>query len=451
MNFSFLDHRQLQNVERALLLLLDTLCFALATLIAQLIRFLTLDLQPDDLVSLLWPMLVIVTVNTIFDLYRIDLQISPTKMRRLCLSAACIAFLIVTLVIYLMGADKFVGQYYGRGVLLGSFFGYALLSILFRSLVHSAFSQIQKRRRYLVLTSEVEFQCLCQESRKSSKQENFDLLTSPYSDLEAKPTRFPYVAVIVGAQAMHDAQLITKLMEMKLKGLSVIRFHDFFESAWLKVPALHLEDHWFVLEEGFALLNDPTGMRVKRVFDLLISVALIVLFSPLALLAVLAIKLDDRGPVIYAQRRTGKHGATFTLYKFRSMNVDAEKGPPQWAQKKDSRVTRAGRILRTTRMDELPQLWNVLKGDMSFIGPRPERPEFDSELEKAVPYYNLRHLLKPGITGWAQVLYPYGASVDDALEKLQYDLFYLKNYSLLLDLSIAFRTIRVVLFGNGSR
>ncbi len=147
--------------------------------------------------------------------------------------------------------------------------------------------------------------------------------------------------------------------------------------------------------------------------------------------------------------RTGLNGVTFTLYKFRTMVEDAEKFGARWAEKNDPRITRVGRLLRATRIDELPQLWNVLLGEMSFIGPRPERPDFNSELEAAIPYYDLRHLVKPGITGWAQVLYPYGASVEDAREKLQYDLYYIKNYSVMLDLVILIRTLRVVLVGHG--
>src|SRR5262249_29655017 len=163
------------------------------------------------------------------------------------------------------------------------------------------------------------------------------------------------------------------------------------------------------------------------------SFALMVALSPLMLVTAIAIKLDSKGPVFYRQSRTGLNGVTFILYKFRTMVEDAEKSGARWAEENDPRVTRVGRFLRATRIDELPQLWNVLLGQMSFIGPRPERPDFNSELEAAIPYYDLRHLVKPGITGWAQVLYPYGASVEDAREKLQYDLYYIKNYSVMLD------------------
>lgn len=176
---------------------------------------------------------------------------------------------------------------------------------------------------------------------------------------------------------------------------------------------------------------------------------LLTLLSPVFLLIAALIRLDSPGSSIYRQTRVGEGGKTFTLYKFRSMRQDAEQTGAQWAGANDVRITRLGRFLRVTRLDELPQLINVIRGDMSFIGPRPERPEFTSMLEKQIPYYDSRYLVKPGITGWAQVLYPYGASVDDAREKLQYDLYYIKHYSLLLDIAIIFKTVRVVLLGRG--
>jgi len=190
-------------------------------------------------------------------------------------------------------------------------------------------------------------------------------------------------------------------------------------------------------------------MKLKRVVDLILVMVLLVILSPLMLLVILAIKLDSPGPVFYSQLRTGLYGKSFRVYKFRSMYQDAEKRGVQWADKDDPRVTRVGRWLRLLRIDELPQIWNVFKGEMSLIGPRPERPEFDTKLKEAIPYYELRYLVKPGITGWAQVLYPYGASIEDAYEKLAYDLYYIKNYSIWLDLAIAFKTIRVVFLGKG--
>jgi lipopolysaccharide/colanic/teichoic acid biosynthesis glycosyltransferase len=165
----------------------------------------------------------------------------------------------------------------------------------------------------------------------------------------------------------------------------------------------------------------------------------------------LLIKIDSRGPIFYRQERVGMGGRTFVLTKFRSMQVDAEKSGPVWASKSDDRTTRVGRIIRKVRIDEIPQFLNILKGEMSFVGPRPERPHFVAQLAQEIPYYEQRHLIAPGLTGWAQIKYPYGASIEDARQKLQYDLFYIKNYSLLMDALIMFETIKIILFGRGAQ
>jgi len=190
---------------------------------------------------------------------------------------------------------------------------------------------------------------------------------------------------------------------------------------------------------------------MKRLLDIALSLIGLVLTLPVSMITALAIKLDSAGPILYRQSRIGMNGEVYELLKFRSMRVDAELNGAVWAQENDPRVTRVGGILRKLRIDEIPQMWNVLKGEMSFIGPRPERPEFVCTLNEEVPYYSLRHSIKPGITGWAQINYPYGASRQDALEKLQYDLFYIKNLTIVLELDIILRTIGVVLFGKGAR
>ena len=190
----------------------------------------------------------------------------------------------------------------------------------------------------------------------------------------------------------------------------------------------------------------------KRLFDICASCLLLVLTLPLLLITALLVPLESKGPVFYRQERVGQGGATFMVLKFRSMRTDAEKnGTPQWAGQNDSRVTRIGAFIRKVRIDELPQILNVLRGEMSFVGPRPERPFFVEQLTQQIPYYSYRHNVKPGITGWAQICYPYGASVEDAIEKLQYDLYYTKNHSLFLDIIILFQTMQVILFGQGAR
>ncbi len=255
--------------------------------------------------------------------------------------------------------------------------------------------------------------------------------------------------VLVGNKVDLSNTQIQQLMEMRLQGTPIYKLPDFYENLWYKLPSFLLHDTWFAYSSGFDLIPGRISSKLKRVVDIIAAAFMVMLLAPLMLLTALLIKLDSPGSIFYSQVRTGLKGKPFKVYKFRSMYQDAEKRGVQWAQKRDPRITRVGYWLRAMRIDELPQIWNVLKGEMSLIGPRPERPEFDVQLRQEIPYYDLRYLVKPGITGWAQVLYPYGASVEDAYEKLAYDLYYIKNYSLLLDMAIAFKTVRVVLLGKG--
>jgi sugar transferase (PEP-CTERM system associated) len=243
---------------------------------------------------------------------------------------------------------------------------------------------------------------------------------------------------------------VQQLLECKMKGVKVVELPTYFEQEYRQVLLESLNPSWMVLGDGFR--QGLVGNTVKRVFDLTASAALLVLTLPIMLIVALCIYLESGLPVLYRQRRVGQGGRVFTLFKFRSMRVDAESsGTPYWASPDDERNTRVGRFIRKWRLDELPQILNVLRGEMSFVGPRPERPYFVDQLVKQIPYYSLRHSAKPGITGWAQVRYQYGASVDDAIEKLQYDLYYLKNRSLFLDLMIMVATVEVVMWGRGAR
>jgi exopolysaccharide biosynthesis polyprenyl glycosylphosphotransferase len=260
----------------------------------------------------------------------------------------------------------------------------------------------------------------------------------------------PYSGVIIHPEINLSDEQMRQLMQMRLKGSIICQLADFYEVWWQRVPPATLHDTWFAFGAGFDLVTGRFGLKLKRLIDIFAAMVMLVLFSPVMILAAIAVKLDSPGPVFYSQTRNGSHRHPFWVRKFRSMYQDAEqRGGAQWAQKSDPRITRVGNFLRLTRIDELPQIWNVFTGEMSLIGPRPERPQFDEQLAEAIPYYNLRYLVKPGITGWAQVMYPYGASVEDAYEKLSYDLYYIKNYSIWLDLAIVFKTVRVVLLGKG--
>jgi sugar transferase (PEP-CTERM system associated) len=254
--------------------------------------------------------------------------------------------------------------------------------------------------------------------------------------------------IVVSVQNRRGGFPIKELLECKLAGLKVTDAATFFERETCQIRVDSLQPSWLVFGGGF----DQSFVRtfMKRSFDIVCSVIILAMTFPLMLLAALAVKLEDRGPVFYSQERVGKDGKTFLVHKFRSMRTDAEKnGKPQWAQQNDPRITRIGNFMRKTRIDELPQILNVFKGDMSFVGPRPERAYFVEQLIEVVPYYNVRHSVKPGITGWAQVRYGYGSSAEDALQKLQYDLYYVKNNSLFLDVLILIDTLKVVLFRSG--
>lgn len=248
-----------------------------------------------------------------------------------------------------------------------------------------------------------------------------------------------------------DDDIAHELLEAKLRGTMVVDIRSFYEHVVQRLPLSQLTDEWLLQTEGFSLNTRGSLRRLKRALDMLISLLLLIPATPIMLLTALIVRLESPGPVIYKQDRVGLFEKEFTVYKFRSMRADAEKDGAVWASAGDARVTRFGRFIRKVRIDELPQIWNILKGDMSFIGPRPERMAFVQKLKETIPYYSLRHTIKPGLTGWAQVCYPYGASEEDARRKLEYDLYYIKNMSLLLDINIVFKTIGVVLFPKGAR
>lgn len=243
---------------------------------------------------------------------------------------------------------------------------------------------------------------------------------------------------------------VDSLLASRLTGIAVTEFATFWERETGRVDLATLTPSWLIFSEGF--VGGRLQAAIKRLFDLSSSFLLLVLSLPILFVAAILVRVDSPGPVLYRQERVGLNGKTFMLLKFRSMRVDAEEdGVPQWAKSGDDRVTRIGRFIRKTRIDELPQIFNVLRGDMSFIGPRPERPFFVEQLSREIAYYNERHRVKPGISGWAQLHYPYGASVEDARQKFQYDLYYIKNYSIFLDVIVLIQTVRVILWPHGVR
>jgi sugar transferase (PEP-CTERM system associated) len=263
--------------------------------------------------------------------------------------------------------------------------------------------------------------------------------------------RREHIDRIVVAMGERRGQFPTeKLLQLSLAGhVSIEEGAAFYERITGRVSLSMIRPSWLIFtgpgrKARLASLSRTLVHRLAALIGVVLSL-------PIVIVTAILIKLDSRGPIFYKQERVGKNGKTFTLIKFRSMRVDAEKGGPVWASKGDDRTTRVGKVIRKIRVDEIPQFWNILRGEMSFVGPRPERPHFVAQLAQEIPYYEQRHLIAPGLTGWAQIKYPYGASIEDARQKLQYDLFYIKNYSLVFDAIILFETIKIILFGRGAQ
>ncbi|KRA33146.1 sugar transferase [Rhodanobacter sp. Root627] len=359
--------------------------------------------------------------------------------------------------------------YLGRGVLaVALLFGYiavAVWRVLFLGFVDADLF----KRRVIVLGAGDRVAEMIRMMRRKSDQRGFKilgcvpigddpvsvpapLLSHPDEALFEWAMRLGVDEIVVGPDDRRGTLPVAALLECKRRGIAVTELAEFFEREAGKIKMDLTSPSWLVFSDGF---NITASRRVtKRAFDVAVAFLVLIVAWPFMLLTVLAIRLESgRGaPIIYRQERVGENGKPFQVLKFRSMGTDAERdGVARWATKHDARVTRVGRFIRKVRLDELPQLWNVLRGDMSIIGPRPERPQFVDDFNVRIGYYWLRHCVKPGLTGWAQLRYNYGSSLEDAEEKLKFDLFYVKNQNLVFDLTILVQTVEVVLFGRGAR
>ncbi len=343
-----------------------------------------------------------------------------------------------------------------------------LLLILVRSIARALINQDIFKQRILVVGAGVNAARILnlrrREDRRGFKVIGFvpipgepinvreDRLLNEISTLAKMATEHEIDEIVVAMDDRRRQFPLKELLACRLAGFKISEPITFLERETGKVHLQMLNPSWMIFGGGFR--RDGMRQVTERCFDLVASLILLIVTVPLMVLIVVAIKLEDglRAPVTYSQERVGRGGRVFRILKFRSMGVDAEKdGQVRWASADDKRVTRVGSVIRKVRLDELPQLYTVLRGDMSFVGPRPERPEFVQHLGQSVPFYDERHSVKPGITGWAQLCYPYGASDQDAIEKLQYDLYYVKHHSLAFDLLILLQTVEVILFGKGGR
>lgn len=451
----FQNPRSFSFFESSTLFIWDFLGFHLCFGLAYLIRYGEFNFSDFKSYSfvLLYPVMLLVFY--IFDLYKSHSKVLIVRPPIRTIMANLFLALIASLIVYSSGNSSYLMAFAGRGVLVIALGLYTIWAAIFRFYLGIWSDRHRNNYTWLYVGQSVHFQKL---THYFVAHPDLGVLNSIITDtldetnlLEKieSATEHYLSGIIIDDEIKKYSPLLTFLMKKRLLGLRIFELFDFYEQFLNFIPVFVIKDGWFAVTRGFVLIHNNFGLRIKRIFDISVSSIMIILTFPLMLISACVIKLQDLGPVVFKQARVGENNIEFILYKFRSMTVDAEKDGAKWAQKGDSRITTFGRFIRLTRIDELPQLFNVLKGEMSFIGPRPERKVFTDQLETDIPYFNLRHLVKPGITGWAQVNYPYGASREDAIEKLQYDLYYIKNYSFFLDLIIMIKTVRVIFLGRG--
>jgi exopolysaccharide biosynthesis polyprenyl glycosylphosphotransferase len=379
-------------------------------------------------------------------LYRVDLYFDR---RRLFVTAALVAAVAFAILLAVSGESR-AGFSAAQAWFLAKMLSTWLGTMTLIRLGYGLTARRKTLARRVLLVGDSRQSQAFHARLRSHRGRNFDLVGSHEAPVISwSGLRDGRIWAIVVASDPGGAAM-APLLDCKLRGVRIFSAAAFHERYLGRIDLDGLTANDLLLAPGFAASR--AGDMVKRLSDLIFSLMLLSLMLPLMVLTALAIKIDSRGPVFYRQQRIGQFAKPFTVLKFRSMAIDAEAGgSPRWAQRHDPRITRVGRFIRATRIDELPQLANVIRGEMSLVGPRPERPHFVEQLTRAIPFYRQRAYVKPGVTGWAQINFPYGASVEDAREKLAYDLYYVKNRSLLLDAVILVSTVRVVLFREGAR
>jgi len=416
------------------LLLLDIAAIALAFYIASRIRLLT---DPDFLgIEFLGITMIFIVSLFIGGAYTSSRLGEKPKLPLNTLFVVLAATIPNLIYIYLLGPEKFTAIL-GRGVFPVATVCFGVFAMANRIFLNFIDKSQRQTRNVILLGDQDGF--TDEEFLVNTKVTKIDSLQSSL----AATGRLG--AIVIHPDYVPSQYEQSKLIDYRLAGVPIFSLSDFYEFFLFRVPVEEINNDWFIRTQGFTMLHSSVAIRVKRASDLFFSILLGVISLPILLVAAILIKLTSKGPIIFSQTRVGFQGQPFKLYKLRTMRLNAEPEGAKWAQSNDERIFPFGHFLRKTRIDELPQCWNIFKGEMSLIGPRPERPEFTSQLAKEIPYYDLRHIVKPGLTGWAQVCYRYGSSTEDALRKLQFDLYYIKNYSLLLDLNILLRTIQVTM------
>jgi sugar transferase (PEP-CTERM system associated) len=418
-------------------------------------------LEPITYKALIYSLLMLVSMTAMGLHTRNVVDDFSGMMIRIFLSFG-VGFLIISLVYYI-----YPQFFLGRGVVAFTF-AISFIGILFTRTLHQNIDNHSIFKRKLLVIGAGTIGTLLEDRIASANKQGYEIVG--FVDIDGNETKVSDEHILQIESTLYDLCLdheideivlamddrrkgfpLSSLLECKMKGIVVLDAIDSLEriTGHIELEALHPST--VIFSDGFT--NAVSISYAKRLFDIVVSLLILIVASPIMIVTAFLIWLSSfgRDPVFYRQVRLGLCDAPFNVLKFRSMTTDAEKNGAQFTQKNDARVTRIGAFIRKTRIDELPQIINVLKGDMSFIGPRPERPQFVLGFEKTIPHYSLRHTVKPGITGWAQICYPYGETEEDTRKKLQYDLYYIKNYSLFLDMTIMFQTVQVVLFGKGAR
>lgn len=442
------ENNKLQGVKITLVVG-DLILATLILLIVTILRYgqsWTGQLLQQHLIAF-WPLILVnIITHYAFGLYDVNKRPTNSEVFMAALRSQALTTLIGAVFFYFIPSNVIVLE--PRRVLLGYTAGLLPLTWLWQLLSRKIIQQVAPPLKALILGQGSRATRLINELEKAKY---LGYTAIPLLELTAesitKAIEINKPDLIVNAvENTVPSQVVGALQRCLVEQRPVVSLPVFTEQVMRKVPVEDVDQWWFI--ENFSLKHKPIYEFIKRIIDIIIAILILIVAIPLTPFIILAVKTTP-GPLFFTQRRTGKNNQIFTVMKFRSMIVNAEQNGPQWAQANDLRVTKAGRFLRLTRLDEIPQLFNILKGEMSFVGPRPERPEFMDTLIKEVPFYRERLLVKPGLTGWAQINYPYGDSVEDALEKLRYDLYYIKNRSLLLDISTILKTINTVLRGLG--
>jgi len=391
--------------------------------------------------------LLLFAILQIFDAYNTKDVLGNFSLASKSLISSILIIPMIFLFDYLFGTYE-LNYVSGRGI--STIFGitFIIFTTIHRFIFSNFLIRTATKQNWVFIGTKIEFDKFIHDSNKSFRSVYFSFTHLYPEQLPKNPEQYDGI-ILSPNDNFSKMEIFNQVLKFRMNSGEVLSPYEFSERFWLRIPIDLIKKDMFCLAPGFSLKINSISFQRKKIFDFWGSILLIILSLPITTLTALLIKLTDFGPIFYTQTRTGLHGRTFKVFKFRSMIIDAEKGGPQWAKKNDRRITWIGNIIRKTRIDEIPQFLNVLRGEMSIIGPRPERPEMEKNLVSTIPYYSLRHQIKPGITGWAQVLYPYGANINDSTNKLEYELYYIKNFNPLLDISIALKTIKIILFQKG--